>query len=133
MENGDQKKKLNFKHILFLTSLGLLIVMLKYFLIRGNTCHDTCQNINSELDVIKCLDACSINAEDYREPISYIKIVLYSSVIIIFFLFLFRYINNYDRRNTNNAFLRFLQWMKKLKDSLINREKKDENKYRKIE
>ncbi len=133
MENGEQKKKLTFKHILFLTSLGLLIVIFKYFLIRSNTCHDTCQNINSELDVIKCLDACSINAEDYREPVSFIKIVLYSSVIIIFFIFIFRNINSSERRNSNNAFLRFLQWMKKLKDSLVNREKQDKNKYRKIE
>ena len=133
MENGDQKKKLNFKHILFLTSLGLLIVMLKYFLIRGNTCHDTCQNINSELDLIKCLDACSINAEDYREPVSNIKIVLYSSILVIFFIFLFRCINNCARRNTNNTFLRFLQWIKKLKDSLINQEKLEYNRYKKFE
>ena len=133
MENGEEKKKLTFKNILFLISLGLLIILFKYFLTRGNFCHDTCQNINSELDVIKCLDACSINAEDYREPVSNIKIVLYSSILVIFFIFLFRCINNCARRNTNNTFLRFLQWIKKLKDSLINQEKLEYNRYKKFE
>ena len=133
MENGEEKKKLTFKNILFLISLGLLIILFKYFLTRGNFCHDTCQNINSELDLIKCLDACSINAEDYREPVSNIKIVLYSSILVIFFIFLFRCINNCARRNTNNTFLRFLQWIKKLKDSLINQEKLEYNRYKKFE
>ena len=133
MENGEEKKKLTFKNILFLISLGLIIILFKYFLTRGNFCHDTCQNINSELDLIKCLDACSINAEDYREPVSNIKIVLYSSILVIFFIFLFRCINNCARRNTNNTFLRFLQWMKKLKDSLINQEKLEYNRYKKFE
>ena len=133
MENGEEKKKLTFKNILFLLSLGLLIILFKYFLTRGNFCHDSCQNINSELDLIKCLDACSINAEDYREPVSNIKIVLYSSILVIFFIFLFRCINNSARRNTNNTFLRFLQWIKKLKDSLINQEKMEFNKYKKFE
>ena len=133
MENGEEKKKLTFKNILFLISLGLIIILFKYFLTRGNFCHDTCQNINSELDLIKCLDACSINAEDYREPVSNIKIVLYSSILVIFFIFLFRCINNCARRNTNNTFLRFLQWIKKLKDSLINQEKLEYNRYKKFE
>ena len=133
MENGEEKKKLTFKNILFLLSLGLLIILFKYFLTRGNFCHDSCQNINSELDLIKCLDACSINAEDYREPVSNIKIVLYSSILVIFFIFLFRCINNSARRNTNNTFLRFLQWIKKLKDSLINQEKLEFNRYKKLE
>ena len=133
MENGEEKKKLTFKNILFLISLGLIIILFKYFLTRGNFCHDTCQNINSELDLIKCLDACSINAEDYREPVSNIKIVLYSSILVIFFIFLFRCIINCARRNTNNTFLRFLQWIKKLKDSLINQEKLEYNRYKKFE
>ena len=133
MENGNNKKKLTFKNILFLIMLGLLIIIFKYFLIRGNICRDTCANINSELDVIKCLDACSINAEDYIEPISRIKIVIYSSIVLLFFLFLYRYINNYDRGNSNNAFLRFLEWMKRLKDNLINKEKKEKDGYKKIE
>ena len=133
MENGEEKKKLTFKNILFLISLGLIIILFKYFLTRGNFCHDSCQNINSELDLIKCLDACSINAEDYREPVSNIKIVLYSSILVIFFIFLFRCIINCARRNTNNTFLRFLQWIKKLKDSLINQEKLEYNRYKKFE
>ena len=133
MENGEEKKKLTFKNILFLISLGLIIILFKYFLTRGNFCHDSCQNINSELDLIKCLDACSINAEDYREPVSNIKIVLYSSILVIFFIFLFRCINNSARRYTNNTFLRFLQWIKKLKDSLINQEKLEFNRYKKLE
>ena len=133
MENGEEKKKLTFKNILFLISLGLIIILFKYFLTRGNFCHDSCQNINSELDLIKCLDACSINAEDYREHVSNIKIVLYSSILVIFFIFLFRCINNCARRNTNNTFLRFLQWIKKLKDSLINQEKLEYNRYKKFE
>ena len=133
MENGEEKKKLIFKNILFLISLGLIIILFKYFLTRGNFCHDSCQNINSELDLIKCLDACSINAEDYREPVSNIKIVLYSSILVIFFIFLFRFINKSARRYTNNTFLRFLQWIKKLKDSLINQEKLEFNRYKKLE
>ena len=133
MDNGDEKKKLTLKNISLLILFGLLIITFKYYLTRGDFCKESCTNINSELDIIKCLDACSINAEDYREPVSNIKIVLYSSILVIFFIFLFRCINNCARRNTNNTFLRFLQWIKKLKDSLINQEKLEYNRYKKFE
>ena len=133
MENGNKKKKLTFKNILFLIMLGLLIISFKYFLTRGNFCHDTCSNINSELDIIKCLDACSINAEDYMEPVSGTKLIIYSFIVILFFAFLYRFINNNDRENSNNIFLRFLNWIKKMKDNLINKEKQEKNGYKKIE
>ena len=133
MENGNKKKKLTFKNILFLIMLGLLIISFKYFLTRGNFCRDTCSNINSELDIIKCLDACSINAEDYMEPVSGTKLIIYSFIVIIFFVFLYRFINNNDRENSNNIFLRFLNWIKKMKDNLINKEKQEKNGYKKIE
>ena len=136
MENENkkgQKKKLTVKNILFLILLGLLIILFKFFLTRPNFCADTCSNINSELDVIKCLDACSINAEDYRDPVSNIKIIIYSSIVIIFFVILFRYIINSERRNTNNFFLQFLLWIKKIKNNLLNDEKQIKNDYKKLE
>ena len=136
MENENKKgpkKKLTMKNILFLILLGLLIILFKFFLTRPNFCADTCSSINSELDVIKCLDACSINAEDYRDPVSNIKIIIYSSIVIIFFVILFRYIINSERRNTNNIFLQFLLWIKKIKNNLLNDEKQIKNDYKKLE
>ena len=136
MENENKKgpkKKLTMKNILFLILLGLLIILFKFFLTRPNFCADTCSNINSELDVIKCLDACSINAEDYREPVSFIKIIIYSLIIIIFFAIIWNYINNNERRNINNIFIQFLLWIKKIKNNFLYRNKKIENDYKKFE
>ena len=133
MENGSKKHKLTFKNIIFLSIIGLLILYFKYFNIRGNLCHDTCSYINSELDVIKCLDACSINAEDYREPVSYTKILLYFSIVVVFWIILLRFINNYDMTNLDNILIQFLERMKRLKDKMMKKVKKEKDGYKKME
>ena len=136
MEKGnknEKKSQIILKNILFLLLIGLLIILFKFFLIRPNFCADNCSNINSELDVIKCLDACSINAEDYREPVSFIKIIIYSLIVIIFFAIIWNYINNNERRNINNIFIQFLLWIKKIKNNFLYRNKKIENDYKKFE
>ena len=127
MENGGKKKKLSLRHILYMILFGLLIIIFKYYLIRVDPCRDSCSNINSEIDLIKCLDACSINAEDYREPISNTKIMLYSMIVILFFFFLYNFINNDDIGN-NNLILHFLNWVKKIKDKVRNTINKRKNK-----
>ena len=135
MENEHTKKKLTPKNILLLFLFGLLIIIFKYYLTRGDFCKESCTNINSELDIIKCLDACSINSEDYREPISYTKIIIYASIIIIFWFFLIRFIININRGNIdlNNLANRFIQWLKKLKNKLTNKDKAENYGYKKLE
>ena len=92
MENKNDKNKFTLKNITLLMIFGVLIIGFKYYITKGDFCKESCTNINSELDIIKCLDACSINAEDYREPISNTKIIIYVSILIIFFVFLIRFI-----------------------------------------
>ena len=135
MDNGDKQKKLTLKNISLLILFGLLIITFKYYLTRGDFCKESCTNINSELDIIKCLDACSINAEDYREPISNTKIIIYASIIIIFWIFLIRFINNMNRGtiNLNNFANRIIQWIKRLKNKLTKNDKIENYGYRKIE
>ena len=132
MENGDKRRKSSLKYLLFLILFGLLIIIFKYYLIRSDLCHETCSNINSELDIIKCLDSCSINSEDYREPISYFKILLYSSIVLIFFTFIYRFIKKNNGGN-NNIIIQLFQRIKRFKDNLRNHEKKEKNGYKKIE
>ena len=91
------------------------------------------KRINSELDVIKCLDACSINAEDYREPVSYTKILLYFSIVVVFWIILLRFINNYDMTNLDNILIQFLERMKRLKDKIMKKVKKEKDGYKKME
>ena len=75
MDDENKKHKLTFKNIVFLSIFGLLIIVLKYYFTRSDACRDNCININSELDVIRCLDACAINSEEFLEPVSYTKII----------------------------------------------------------
>ena len=135
MENKNDKNKFTLKNITLLMIFGVLIIGFKYYITKGDFCKDSCTNINSELDIIKCLDACSINAEDYREPISNTKIIIYVSILIIFFAFLIRFINNINRGNINlnNLANRFIQWIKKLKNKLSKKDKSDNDGYKKLE
>ena len=135
MENKNDKNKFTLKNITLLMIFGVLIIGFKYYSTKGDFCKDSCTNINSELDIIKCLDACSINAEDYREPISNTKIIIYVSILVIFFVFLIRFINNINRGNINlnNLANRFIQWIKKLKNKLSKKDKSDNDGYKKLE
>ena len=135
MENKNDKNKFTLKNITLLMIFGVLIIGFKYYITKGDFCKDSCTNINSELDIIKCLDACSINAEDYREPISNTKIIIYVSILIIFFVFLIRFIININRGNINlnNLANRFIQWIKKLKNKLSKKDKSDNDGYKKLE
>ena len=133
MDDENKKHKLTFKNIVFLSIFGLLIIVLKYYFTRSDACRDNCININSELDVIRCLDACAINSEEFLEPVSYTKIILYSFIFIIFLIVLLRFIINYNSRNINNKIIQFIRWIKQLKDNIFSREKNDDFGYKKFE
>ena len=122
MENRNINGKESLKNFLFLLLLGTLIVTFKYYIIRRDSNNDACSNINSELDMIKCLDAYAINSDDFREPLSYTKILLYSSIVIIFFIIICRFINNNVRRNNYNVNI-ILQRIHKFIFNLINKGK----------
>ena len=135
MENKSKKEnKLTFANIFFLTLFGLLIVTFKYYFTKGNLCHETCSNINSELDVIKCLDACAINGEDFREPLSFNKIFMIIIILIVLSFLLHQFINNFIiRDNGRNKILQFIQTLKNLKDKLLNKDKYEKLGYKKFD
>ena len=135
MENNKIKgRKLTFKNILFLSFFGLIIILLKYYYTRGNLCHDTCSSINSELDVIRCLDACAVNGEDFREPLSFKKIISFIIIIILLSFLIYQFINNFIiRRDRSNKILQFIQRIKELKDRLINKNKYEKYGYKKLD
>ena len=135
MENKSKKEnKLTFTNIFFLTLFGLLIVILKYNFTKGNLCHETCSNINSELDVIKCLDACAINGEDFREPLSFNKIFMTIIILIVLSFLLYQFINNFIiRDNGRNKILQLIQVLKNLKDKLLNKDKYENLGYKKLD
>ena len=135
MENKSKKEnKLTFSNIFFLTLFGLLIVILKYNFTKGNLCHETCSNINSELDVIKCLDACAINGEDFREPLSFNKIFMTIIILIVLSFLLYQFINNFIiRDNGRNKILQLIQVLKNLKDKLLNKDKYENLGYKKLD
>ena len=133
MDDKNKKHKLTFKNIVFLSIFGLLIIVLKYYFTRSDACRDNCININSELDVIRCLDACAINSEEFLEPVSYTKIILYSFIFIIFVIVLLRFIIIYNSRNIKNNIIEFIRWIKQLKENIFSREKNDDFRYKKFE
>ena len=135
MENKTKKThKLTFTNIFFLTLFGLLIVIFKYYFTKGNLCHETCSNINSELDVIKCLDVCAINGEDFREPLSFNKIFLFIIILIVLSVLLHQFINNFIiRNNGRNKILQLIQALKNLKNKLLNKNKYENLGYKKFD
>ena len=135
MENKSKKEnKLTFSNIFFLTLFGLLIVTFKYYFTKGNLCHETCSNINSELDVINCLDACAINGEDFREPLSFNKIFMTIIILIVLSFLLHQFINNFIiRENGRNKILQLIQALKNLKDKLFNKDKYEKLEYKKFD
>ena len=133
MDDENKKHKLTFKNIVFLSIFGLLIIVLKYYFTRSDACRDNCININSELDVIRCLDACAINSEEFLEPVSYTKIILYSFIFIIFLIVLIRFIINFNSRKINNKIIQFIRWIKQIKENIFSREKNDDFRYKKFE
>ena len=137
MQNNDNhhRRKLTFGNILFLCLLGLLIILFKFYFIRGgNLCHETCSYINSELDVIRCLDACAINADDYREPITFTKIISIIIIIVILSFILYQFINNFIiRGNGNNIILEFIKKIKNLRNRLLNKYRYEKLGYKKLD
>ena len=132
--NKNKKNKLSFFNILLLGLFGLIILIFKFYFTRGNYCHDMCQNINSELDIIRCLDACAVNAEDFREPVSFTKIILFIVIIVILSFLLHLFINNFIiRRNGRDKILEFIQRLKELKDRLFNKNKYEQFGYKKLD
>ena len=135
MENRNiEGRKLTFKNILFLSIFGLILVLLKYNFTKGNLCHETCSNINSELDLIRCLDACAINGEDFREPVAFKKVISYIIIIVLLAFLLYQFLHNFIiRRDRSNIFLQFIQRIKEFKDSLINQYKYEKYGYKKLD
>ena len=128
MENNNNKgHKLTYKNIFFLCLFGLLIVIFKYYFTRGDFCHQSCININSELDIIRCLDACAINGEDFREPITFNKIFSMIVILILLSSLLYLFINYFiirrNGRNVRDKIIQFIQYLKDLKDKLLNKKK----------
>ena len=135
MENRNIKgRKLTFKNILFLSIFGLILVLLKYNFTKGNLYHETCSNINSELDLIRCLDACAINGEDFREPVTFKKVISYIIIIVLLAFLLYQFLHNFIiRRDRSNIFLQFIQRIKEFKDRLINQYKYEKYGYKKLD
>ena len=138
MENKNNKgHKLTYKNIFFLCLFGLLIVIFKYYFTRGNFCHNSCVNINSELDVIRCLDACAINGEDFREPITFNRIFSLLAVIILLSVLLYLFINYFilrrNQRTGRNKILEFIEYLKDLQDRFINKNKYEKFGYKRLD
>ena len=138
MENNNNKgHKLTYKNIFFLCLFGLLIVLFKYYFTRGDFCHQSCININSELDVIRCLDACAINGEDFREPITFNKIFSMIVILILLSSLLYLFINYFiirrNGRNVRDKIIQFIQYLKDLKDKLLNKNKYEKLGYKKFD
>ncbi len=138
MENNNNKgHKLTYKNIFFLCLFGLLIVIFKYYFTRGDFCHQSCININSELDIIRCLDACAINGEDFREPITFNKIFSMIVILILLSSLLYLFINYFiirrNGRNVRDKIIQFIQYLKDLKDKLLNKNKYEKLGYKKFD
>ena len=138
MENNNNRgHKLTYKNIFFLCLFGLLIVIFKYYFTRGDFCHQTCININSELDIIRCLDACAINGEDFREPITFNKIFSMIVILILLSSLLYLFINYFiirrNGRNVRDKIIQFIQYLKDLKDKLLNKNKYEKLGYKKFD
>ena len=138
MENNNNRgNKLTYKNIFFLCLFGLLIVIFKYYFTRGDFCHQSCININSELDIIRCLDACAINGEDFREPITFNKIFSMIVILILLSSLLYLFINYFiirrNGRNVRDKIIQFIQYLKDLKDKLLNKNKYEKLGYKKFD
>ena len=135
MENNQNKKpKLSFFNIFFLGLFGLAILLFKYYFTRPDLCHASCSSINSELDVIRCLDACAVNSEDFREPLSFKKIILFIIIIAVLACLLHQFINHFIiRRDGNNKILKLIQRIKELKDRLFNKKNYEQFGYKKLD
>ena len=138
MENNNNRgHKLTYKNIFFLCLFGLLIVIFKYYFTRGDFCHQSCININSELDIIRCLDACAINGEDFREPITFNKIFSMIVILILLSSLLYLFINYFiirrNGRNVRDKIIQFIQYLKDLKDKLLNKNKYEKLGYKKFD
>ena len=138
MENNNNRgHKLTYKNIFFLCFFGLLIVIFKYYFTRGDFCHQSCININSELDIIRCLDACAINGEDFREPITFNKIFSMIVILILLSSLLYLFINYFiirrNGRNVRDKIIQFIQYLKDLKDKLLNKNKYEKLGYKKFD
>ena len=132
--NNNNTHKLSFVNILFLTFLGVMILLFKFYKTKGNFCHDSCSSINSELDIIRCLDACAINGEDFREPITPQKILSIFLIVVLLSFLLYLFINNFIlRRNGTNRILAFFQWLKELKRKLFYKNVYDKFDYKKFD
>ena len=136
--NRGQSNKLTFSNILLLSLFGLSIIIFKIYFTKKDLCHESCSSINSELDVIRCLDACAVNAEDFREPITFRKIISYIIVIVLLSFILNLFINNFIIRNDrNNKFQQLIErirnFFKEIKDRILKREKYNNFGYKKLD
>ena len=139
MENRNKAPhKLTFTNILCLSLFGISIILFKIYTTKGNLCHDTCSNINSELDVIRCLDACAVNGEDFREPLTFKKILSCIIIVVLLSFILYQFINNFIiRRNGSSKIIEFIekikQLLKEFKDKIFNKGKYENFGYKKID
>ena len=137
-KNKGQSNKLTFTNILLLSLFGLSIIIFKVYFTKKDLCHESCANINSELDVIRCLDACAVNAEDFREPITFTKIISYIIIIVLLSFILHLFINNFIVRNDGNSKIHQLiekirNFLKEIKNRILKREKYNNFGYKKLD
>ena len=126
--------KLSFKNLLVLFILGAIIISIKIYFMKEDRCHNICTNINSELDVIRCLDACALNGNDFIEPITYKKIITIFLLVIVLSYLLYKFIIHFIiKKDWAQKILQLLEKMKLMKDRLFNGKIQDDFSYKKFD
>ena len=135
MENKTKKdQKLTFTNIFFLSVFGLFILIFKYNMTKVDICHQTCSNINSELDIIRCLDVCAANGEEFREPLSFNRVIFMLILVILLGYLFYQFINNFViRRDGREKLLKLIRKIKDFKDRLLYKHIYEKYGYKKLD
>ena len=138
MENANnENKKLTPTKILFISLLGMSLIWLKFYLTKSDFCHDSCVSINSELDVMKCLDACAVNGNDFKTPITFKKIFGYLILVVTLTLVLIKILDTIFINKNGNKYskkiVELLQRLKEMKDNFLSKGKDNDFNYKKFD
>ena len=98
----------NFKKlkVIFIIGFCFTIILFKQYMLIPDPCKSSCKRINSEIDLINCLDACSANYLDLipNKGISFQKLLFTLSITLILTFILIRFINNMIIHEDNKFF-----------------------------
>ena len=140
MENtksNNENKKLTPAKILFFSLLGLALIWLKFYFTRSDFCHDSCVSIKSELDVMKCLDACAVNGNDFKAPITFKKVFGYLILVVSLALILIKILDTIFINKNGNKYsqkiIQMLERLKEMKDSFFSKGKDNDYSYKKFD